>query len=62
MKMCVKWFVAFILVTIMWKLAYRSGEINGEHGVGYWEGWQDAMLQTDYGKKQYDCNKSPLDL
>ena len=57
----IKWFVAFMLVVIMWKLAYRSGELTGSMGVGYWQGWQDAMTQTDYGHKPYDSEKKPLD-
>ena len=54
MKTRAKWFIAFILVTIMLKLAYTSGVKDGERGLGYWEGWQDSMIATQFGTKPYN--------
>lgn len=51
MKTIAKWFTAFILITIMWKLAYTSGVKDGEQGLGYWQGWHDAMIETQFGTK-----------
>jgi hypothetical protein len=51
MKNAAKWLIALVAVATMWQLAYRRGVIEGEHGVDYWQGWQDAMTETDYGNK-----------
>jgi len=44
----------------MYETAYKRGELNGEMGVGYWNGWKDAMIQTDFGKKPYNSEESLL--
>lgn len=51
MRQSATFFLALLAVIIMCKLAYRSGLQNGEQGLGYWQGWQDAMIQTEYGTK-----------
>jgi len=60
MKIAVKWFVALMLVIIMCKLSYSRGLLDGEMGVNYWQGWHDAMTQTDFGKKPYNSEESLL--
>lgn len=56
MKTLAKWLFAILAVIIMQKLAYNSGLQRGEMGLGYWQGWQDAMIQTEYGTKQFHGN------
>jgi len=60
MKIAAKWLVAFVVVISMWKIAYDSGVQDGEHSLGYWQGWQDAMTQTDYGCKPFNGEETLL--
>lgn len=39
--------IAVIGACITW---YYEGVSDGERGLNYWAGWQDAMIQTDYGR------------
>lgn len=55
-----KWLIALVAVFCMYETAYKRGELNGEMGVGYWNGWKDAMIQTDFGKKPYNSEESLL--
>lgn len=56
--MILKWLAALAAVVGMWHVAYHEGERDGSRGLGYWSGWQDAMTATDYGRKEYDPEKT----
>jgi len=52
MKTAAQWFLAALAVIIMLKMAYAGGKHDAQ--LGYWDGWQDAMLQTEYGTKPFN--------
>jgi hypothetical protein len=60
MRSLLKFLAALTLVVVMYKVAWNRGEMTGSMGVGYWNGWQDAMLQTDYGHRPYNSEESLL--
>ncbi len=60
MKSVLKFIVSMALVSGMYQVAWKRGELTGSMGVGYWQGWHDAMMQTDFGKKPYNSEESLL--
>lgn len=46
----VRWSLAIVAVIGACTIWYYQGVEDGERGLNYWAGWQDAMTQTDYGK------------
>jgi hypothetical protein len=56
-KLC----LALVAVVIMYKVAWHRGELTGSMGVNYWQGWQDAMMQTAYGTRPFDSEQKPLE-
>lgn len=58
--MLFKWVLCAIAVYVLWCVAEHIGMVRGEQGLNYWRGWQDAMIQTDYGRIPYDSTQSAL--
>lgn len=54
MKTAIQWFISVLAVVVMLKISYSSGLKDGQRGLGYWEGWHDAMTQTQYGTKPFN--------
>jgi hypothetical protein len=55
-----KFFFSLLFVVVMCKFYYSRGLLDGEMGVNYWQGWHDAMMQTEFGKKPYNSEESLL--
>lgn len=50
--------MAATLVYVVSSVWYHRGFDDGGSDSIYWEGWQDAMTQTDYGRIPYDSTKA----